>query len=67
MLAADLVGAGGRGTGCGLREDDGMSADAPKPILPAEVRRRRVLALRLARSLGFVGRVEYRHVYAPAL
>ena len=33
--------------------------------MPAEIRRRRLRAVRLARSLGFVGRVEYRHVYAP--
>jgi len=42
-----------------------MSVHAPDPIPPAEVRRRRVRAVRVARSLGFVGRVEYRHVYAP--
>ena len=42
-----------------------MSAHVPVPIPPAEVRRRRARAVRLARSLGFVGRVEYRHVYAP--
>ena len=42
-----------------------MSDRAPNPILPAEVRRRRARAVRLARSLGFLGRVEYHHVYAP--
>lgn len=38
--------------------------DSPPPIPPAETRRRRARALRLARSVGFVGRVEYRHVYS---
>ncbi len=41
-----------------------MASQSPDPIPPAESRRRRVRALRLARSVGFVGRVEYRHVYS---
>ena len=41
----------------------GASA-SPQPIGPAEVRRRRSVALALARAVGFVGRVEYRHVYS---
>lgn len=44
--------------------DDDMAARPPDPITPAEARRRRGHVLRLARSLGFVGRVEYRHVYS---
>jgi ribosomal protein L18 len=39
-----------------------MSSDAPKPLTDAEQRRRRGIVTRLARKLGFVGRVEYRHV-----
>lgn len=42
----------------------GMSLRSPDPIPPAESRRRRGVAMRLARSLGFIGRVEYRHVYS---
>jgi hypothetical protein len=38
--------------------------DSPAPISPAESRRRRGRVLRLARSVGFAGRVEYRHVYS---
>ena len=41
-----------------------MAHRSPAPVSPAESRRRRARALRLARSLGFVGRVEYRHVYS---
>src|SRR6202007_100595 len=33
---------------------------------PAEARRRRSVVLRLARAVGFVGRVEYRHVYSQS-
>jgi hypothetical protein len=40
-----------------------MALRSPDPIPPAEVRRRRGRAVRLARAAGFVGRVEYRHVY----
>ena len=43
----------------------GMASLSPQPIGPAEVRRRSV-ALRLERALGFVGRVEYRHVYSQS-
>ena len=64
--AAVEIGSIGRsGVGGGLLYDDSMSAHVPAPIPPAEIRRRRARALRLARSLGFVGRVEYRHVFAP--
>lgn len=41
-----------------------MATRSPDPILPAELRRRRAQILRRARSVGFVGRVEYRHVYS---
>ncbi len=43
-----------------------MASPSPQPIGPAEARRRRSVALRLARALGFVGRVEYRHVYSQS-
>lgn len=43
-----------------------MASPSPQPIEPAEARRRRSVALRLARALGFVGRVEYRHVYTQS-
>ncbi len=43
-----------------------MAARSPEPIPPAESRRRRARALRDARPLGFVGRVEYRHVYSQS-
>src|SRR5688572_28363416 len=41
-----------------------MTPDSPSPITHAQARRRRSRALRLARSVGFTGRVEYRHVYS---
>lgn len=41
-----------------------MASPSPQPIGPAEDRRRQSVTLRLARALGFVGRVEYRHVYS---
>lgn len=41
-----------------------MASRSPEPIPPTESRRRRGRALRLARSVGFVGRIEYRHVYS---
>ena len=41
-----------------------MALSSPDPLPPAESRRRRARALRLARAVGFVGRVEYRHVYS---
>lgn len=37
---------------------------APPPLTPWEQRERRRHATRLARELGFVGRMEYRHVYS---
>lgn len=43
-----------------------MTTPSPQPIGPAEFRRRRSAALRTARALGFVGRVEYRHVYSQS-
>lgn len=44
--------------------DGNMATHSPDPILPAESRRRRARILNIARSVGFVGRVEYRHVYS---
>jgi hypothetical protein len=41
-----------------------MPPPSPAPLTPAESRRRRARVLRLARAVGFVGRVEYRHVYS---
>ncbi len=41
-----------------------MASLSPEPLTPAESRRRRRQVLRLARAVGFVGRVEYRHVYS---
>src|SRR5688572_25061100 len=41
-----------------------MASRSPAPIPPAESRRRRARALREARAVRFVGRVEYRHVYS---
>src|SRR4051812_38391405 len=38
-----------------------MSSDAPKPISRAENARRVARCRVIARSLGFVGRIEYRH------
>ena len=43
-----------------------MATPSPQPIEPAELHRRRSVALRTARALGFVGRVEYRHVYSQS-
>jgi hypothetical protein len=43
-----------------------MASRSPDPIPPAESRRRRARILRKARSVGFVGRVEYRHVYSQS-
>src|SRR3954447_9599319 len=43
-----------------------MASLSPQPIGPAEARRRQSVALQLARELGFVGRVEYRHVYSQS-
>lgn len=41
-----------------------MATHSPEPISAAEMRRRRARVLRIARSVGFIGRVEYRHVYS---
>ena len=43
-----------------------MAIPSPQPIGPTEFRRRRSAALRTARALGFVGRIEYRHVYSQS-
>src|SRR4051812_16314895 len=43
-----------------------MAPPSPGPIPPAEARRRRARVLRVARAVGFVGRVEYRHVYSQS-
>lgn len=37
-------------------------SSSPDPITPAESRRRRERARRIARAVGFVGGIEYRHV-----
>jgi len=44
--------------------DSRVATRSPDPIPPAESRRRRARIMRIARSVGFVGRVEYRHVYS---
>src|SRR5882724_11003359 len=41
-----------------------MASPSPRPLPPAERQARRRRIARLARGLGFVGRVEYRHVYS---
>lgn len=41
-----------------------MAASSPRPLSRAERRARRNRVARLARELGFVGRIEYRHVYS---
>jgi hypothetical protein len=43
-----------------------MAAPTPGSLTPAERRSRRNRATRIARRLGFVGSVEYRHVYSQA-
>src|SRR4051794_14914430 len=45
-----------------LRYDGGMTSRSPDSLSAAELRRRRARARRLARDVGFVGSVEYRHV-----
>jgi hypothetical protein len=45
-----------------LPYDGGMTSHRPDPISAAELRRRRARVQRLARDVGFVGRVVYRHV-----
>ena len=41
-----------------------MPARSPQRISVEEQRNRQVRVARLARRLGFVGRIEYRHVYS---
>jgi hypothetical protein len=41
-----------------------MSSPSPPPLSAAALRARRNRVARLAAKLGFVGRVEYRHVYS---
>ncbi len=41
-----------------------MATPEPRPLTAAERRARRRRVARLARDLGFVGRIEYRHVYS---
>jgi len=41
-----------------------MATPSPRRLTPAERRARRNRVIRLARKLGFIGRIEYRHVYS---
>jgi hypothetical protein len=41
-----------------------MATPEPRPLTAAERRARRRRVARLARGLGFVGHIEYRHVYS---
>jgi len=41
-----------------------MATRSPKPLTPAERHARRARVARIARGLGFVGHIEYRHVYS---
>jgi hypothetical protein len=41
-----------------------MTTPSPRPLTPAERRARQRRVAHLARELGFVGRIEYRHVYS---
>lgn len=41
-----------------------MASSSPSPLSDSERRARRNRAVRLARRLGFIGNVEYRHVYS---
>jgi hypothetical protein len=41
-----------------------MSSPSPPPLSAAALRARRRRVARIAKRLGFVGRVEYRHVYS---
>src|SRR5438270_8132440 len=41
-----------------------MATRSPPPLTPAEQRARRSRVASIARRLGFVGRVEYRHEYS---
>lgn len=49
-----------------LAYNSGMASLSPQPISSAEARRRHAVVLQLARGLGFVGRVEYRHVHSQS-
>jgi hypothetical protein len=41
-----------------------MATREPRPLTPGEQRGRRRRAARISQQFGFVGRVEYRHVYS---
>src|SRR5438105_3145865 len=41
-----------------------MPTSSPRALTPTELRARRSRVLRLAREIGFVGRVQYQHVYS---
>jgi hypothetical protein len=41
-----------------------MATRSPKPLTSAQRHSRQVRAARIARELGYVGRIEYRHVYS---
>src|SRR5438445_1868677 len=41
-----------------------MATPSPPRLTPAEQHARRNRVARLARKLGFIGRIEYRHVYS---
>src|ERR1700721_4800068 len=41
-----------------------MSVPSPGPLTTAERRSRRSRVARIAQNLGFVGRVEYRHIFS---
>src|SRR5438309_4865157 len=41
-----------------------MPTPEPRPLTPGEQHARRSRAARIAQQLGFVGRIEYRHVYS---
>ena len=41
-----------------------MATPSALPLTPAERRARRNRVARLARTIGFIGRIEYRHVYS---
>lgn len=43
-----------------------MATRSPKPLPEERRRARRERAARIARKLGFVGRIEYRHVYSQS-
>jgi hypothetical protein len=41
-----------------------MPKPEPRPLTHTEQRARRARAVRIAQHVGFVGRVEYRHIYS---